>query len=276
MNGTYGGHAHSDCLSFELFFGNETFITDSGSYVYSAEPAWRNKFRSTAFHNTLRVDKLDINTFSPWVLFDMQNDTRPKITDWITEDSFDYLVAQHFGYTRLPNGVIHQREFYFDKISDVLLVTDSVLGNGEHLLEFFLHFSPDVACQAKNGLLMLSKADKHVYVIVRGLDAWDIRIEEAWISERYGRKRPSKTCVISKRCSLPTELTTAFICSGSPLTEVVTTARIEDIYADARAQRHRVVEHGCALRSCVVPQKPDRHSGPPYPETPFSNSRVSN
>ena len=254
MNGHYGGHAHSDCLSFELFFGNETFITDSGSYVYSAEPEWRNRFRSTEFHNTLRVDKTDINTFSPTVLFGMENNAKPKIIEWISEDGFDYLVAEHFGYTRLANGVIHRREFYFDKISDVLLVTDSVLGNGEHLLEFFLHFNPDVACQRMNGLLVLSKADKQVYVNVRGLDGWDVRIEEAWVSERYGKKRPSKRCVISKHCSVPTELTVAFICSGSSITEAVTTACIENIYTDAMAQRHTVAEHGtdarCAPAQC--------------------------
>src|SRR5262249_27827770 len=48
-----GNHSHNDVLSFELFAYDKSFIVDPGTYVYTPEPASRNLFRSTAYHNTV-------------------------------------------------------------------------------------------------------------------------------------------------------------------------------------------------------------------------------
>ena len=50
-----GGHGHNDQLSFELVASGEPLVVDPGTYVYTADAAERNRFRSTAFHSTLRV-----------------------------------------------------------------------------------------------------------------------------------------------------------------------------------------------------------------------------
>src|SRR5439155_235146 len=50
-----GGHGHNDQLSFELAAGSEPLVVDPGTYLYTADPLERNRFRSTAFHSTLRV-----------------------------------------------------------------------------------------------------------------------------------------------------------------------------------------------------------------------------
>lgn len=48
------GHAHCDCLSFELSYRGEPVIVNSGTYAYQSE--LRPYFRSTAAHNTCVVD----------------------------------------------------------------------------------------------------------------------------------------------------------------------------------------------------------------------------
>lgn len=48
------GHAHCDCLSFELSYGGEPVIVNSGTYSYQSD--LRPYFRSTAAHNTCVVD----------------------------------------------------------------------------------------------------------------------------------------------------------------------------------------------------------------------------
>ncbi len=48
------GHAHCDCLSFELSYKGEPVIVNSGTYAYQSE--LRSYFRSTAAHNTCVVD----------------------------------------------------------------------------------------------------------------------------------------------------------------------------------------------------------------------------
>ena len=48
------GHAHCDCLSFELSYRGEPVIVNSGTYAYQSR--LRPYFRSTAAHNTCMVD----------------------------------------------------------------------------------------------------------------------------------------------------------------------------------------------------------------------------
>ncbi|MBQ7955068.1 MAG: alginate lyase family protein [Lachnospiraceae bacterium] len=68
-NGQKGnaGHAHNDKLSYELFINGKCICEDAGTYVYTALPQERNKFRSTQMHNTIFVGKEQneyINLFS--------------------------------------------------------------------------------------------------------------------------------------------------------------------------------------------------------------------
>ena len=48
------GHAHCDCLSFELSYRGEPVVVNSGTYAYQS--GLRPYFRSTAAHNTCVVD----------------------------------------------------------------------------------------------------------------------------------------------------------------------------------------------------------------------------
>lgn len=48
------GHAHCDCLSFELFYDGNPIFGNSGTYQYQGDK--RKHFRSTASHNTVRIN----------------------------------------------------------------------------------------------------------------------------------------------------------------------------------------------------------------------------
>ena len=48
------GHAHCDCLSFELFYEGVLLFTNSGTYQYQGDK--RKYFRSTAAHNTVKIN----------------------------------------------------------------------------------------------------------------------------------------------------------------------------------------------------------------------------
>ena len=65
----FGNHKHNDQLSFEYHHGGVPLIVDPGSYVYTSDADARNRFRGTAFHNTVCVDGVEQNELRPDWLF---------------------------------------------------------------------------------------------------------------------------------------------------------------------------------------------------------------
>jgi len=63
LNGN-GGHNHNDQMSLELTMDGVDIWRDPGSYLYTSNPAIRNKFRSVSAHNTM------IGTGEPNFLFE--------------------------------------------------------------------------------------------------------------------------------------------------------------------------------------------------------------
>jgi uncharacterized heparinase superfamily protein len=207
MNGRHAGHAHNDCLSFELTWGAAPILSDSGTYAYSGSPAWRNLFRSTAFHNTARVDGAEINRFSEAQLFGMENDARPRVIAWHSDAQRDELCAQHFGYQRLDKPVVHQRSFILDKRDERLSIEDSFQGSGSHLVEVFFTVAP--GCQASQvGANAVCLSTDGISLLLAFQEGWDLAFTEGWVSERYGRKAATRRIVLSRQGPLPCGLRT--------------------------------------------------------------------
>jgi len=138
-----GGHCHNDKLSFELCVDGEDVIVDPGTYVYTPEPEWRNKFRSTTYHNTVVVDKKEQNEFNRKSLFKVKNDAEVKYLKWETGNEIDIFVGEHYGYKRFSQPVIHKREIQFYKKERKLEIIDKFTGEGKHNLEWNLILSPE-------------------------------------------------------------------------------------------------------------------------------------
>lgn len=56
-------HNHNDKLSVELLVDGKYITRDSGTYIYTSETDWRNKFRSVKAHNTAVVKNVEQNLF---------------------------------------------------------------------------------------------------------------------------------------------------------------------------------------------------------------------
>ena len=137
-----GGHCHNDKLSFELMIDGKDIIVDPGTYVYTANQEWRNKFRSTAFHNTIMVDDREQNRFVENNVFSIKNDAKVNINKWESNENFDILDAQHSGYQRLKNPVLHRRKIIFNKKENFWIIKDILTGKGEHKFDLYFHFAP--------------------------------------------------------------------------------------------------------------------------------------
>jgi uncharacterized heparinase superfamily protein len=53
------GHGHADLLSIQCAVFGEPYLVDPGTFVYTADRGWRDFFRGTGAHSTVRVDGLD-------------------------------------------------------------------------------------------------------------------------------------------------------------------------------------------------------------------------
>jgi hypothetical protein len=214
MRGREGGHAHNDCLSFELCVGGQGIISDSGTFVYGADPAARMLFRSTASHNTARVDGQEMNEITTAALFRMENNARPQVTRWETSVDFDLLVAEHYGYLRLPEPLVHGRQFLLDKRRDFLLVRDKFTGVGTHDLEIFLNLDPGAAADVAASEVVIRAGGSRVRARILDAGEWTLGTEQTWYSDGYGRRVPTQRVVFRARRSLPSFFTMAFLCSS--------------------------------------------------------------
>jgi len=152
-----GGHCHNDKLSFELCIDGKDVIVDPGTYVYTPYPEWRNKFRSTAYHNTVVVDNQEQNRFIENNLFSLKNDAKCKCLDFGEDDEKIWFKGKHYGYKRLKNPVVHRREIIFNKKEKKLEIIDKFRGAGQYNLEWNFYFSSEIEMILAENKIMVKK-----------------------------------------------------------------------------------------------------------------------
>ncbi len=92
-------HGHADALSVCLHSQGHALLVDPGTFEYVGDGKERDLFRSTAMHNTLRVD--GESQSEPAGPFAWKQFSRAKTEQWITGENFDLFVGSHDGYGRL-------------------------------------------------------------------------------------------------------------------------------------------------------------------------------
>lgn len=174
------GHSHADTLSIVLRSDGEEILIDPGTYTYVGDPKWRDWFRGTDAHNTIRVDGHDQATASGpfrWA-------SRPEVTilSWKTNAERDLLEAEcRYG------GFVHRRMVEFQK-PDRFVIVDEVSGPaGDHEIEQLWHLaSPD----ARSRLVLPEGAETY----------------ESWRSTVFGEKHPASVVRVRRRGALPIRL----------------------------------------------------------------------
>lgn len=166
------GHAHCDCLSFELFYDSRPVFVNSGTYQYQGE--YRSYFRSTSAHNTVLINGHEQSEL--WAehraarRISHVKSTRHEQT--ITGEYRNYLGERHRRKLKLANGT--------------LLVADSVRGKAEA----FLHLAPGLHYEnnriSGNGLSMY---------IIHGNS--NIRVVTSMYSDEFGRITENECLIFS-------------------------------------------------------------------------------
>jgi len=135
-------HAHADALALTLSVGGEECLVDPGTYSYWQEHKWRDYFRGTSAHNTVRIDGLDQSVSGGRFMW--LRKARAAIERMPrSPHEFDFR-GSHDGYERLADPVRHVRSVRFDAASATLTVRDEFAAKKHHQVELFWHFAPNL------------------------------------------------------------------------------------------------------------------------------------
>jgi hypothetical protein len=200
----HGGHGHNDILSFELFLNGRNLVSDCGAYVYTASREWRNKFRSTAFHNSVQVDGEEVNRFvGPDALWQLEYDAVPVAPVLTAGLHADVFRGGHRGYQRLSSPVSHSRLCSVDKHRPRVLVRDYLEGAGDHALVWRFHLDPAIHACAEAGDVRLTGGGSTSWLLADVPPGSELTLEEGWISPSYGVKVPTTVLVWRAVAALP-------------------------------------------------------------------------
>jgi len=154
--------------------GEEEILIDSGTYTYLGDPAARERFRSSAGHNTVRAGGLDQATAAgPFRWID-----KPEVRVLARGETFVEAECR-------ARGLKHRRRFEIH--ADSLLITDWIEGTGP--FEQFWHLGAETKMISPGKYRMGSTAK---LILAGGAEAHLEKAGEfSWRSRGYGRKEPA-------------------------------------------------------------------------------------
>jgi uncharacterized heparinase superfamily protein len=209
----HGSHGHNDALSIEVSACGSAFVTDPGSYVYTADLRERHLFRSTAYHSTVEIDETEQKSSDAQTPFIIGDEAQPWVLSWETVAEADTVVAEHGGYRRLAEPVTHRRAVRFEKAQRYWLIDDKFTGEGTHNLTFRFHFAPRRAVKVRpDGTIEVCDEIRAVRLFIIARDPKvQPQLESRFSSADYGAKEPSMSVCWRVRTALPYTVTFALI-----------------------------------------------------------------
>jgi hypothetical protein len=206
-------HGHADALSFTLSAGGMELLIDPGTYAYHTQERWRQYFRGTSAHNTVRIDGLDQSV--PGGNFVWLRKARAACSLWLSSTEQDTFEGWHDGYMRLDDPVKHRRLIQLQKKARQVLLEDTLEMDDEHDVELLFHCHEQCHVDAlpggylvvRNGIslrLMLPQVGNSTSATHRG----SLAPISGWVSRAFDRREPTTTIVWRARFSGPVRLRT--------------------------------------------------------------------
>lgn len=212
-------HGHADALAITLSVGGKEFLIDPGTYAYHTKKKWRDYFRGTSAHNTVRIDGLDQSV--PGGNFMWIRHAQAECTDWRDNANETVFCGRHDGYKRLADPVTHSRNIRFDKRQRAFEVIDTLACEQAHTAERFWHFSEHCrVALLEDGTIRADNADRGIVIKPKqGVTAKIYRGDEAeplgWISRSYAVQEPTTTVVWTNTVSGSSEFGALIECGLS-------------------------------------------------------------
>jgi uncharacterized heparinase superfamily protein len=220
------GHGHCDILSYELSLHGQRVVVDTGVSTYEPGPE-RHYERSTAAHNTLRIDGDEQAEI--WGAFRVGR--RPDVGRLAVGEIERICFAR--GEYRGCTGVVHSRTVLYTP-SNCWVIVDCLGGSSLHRAESFVHFHPSVqleVCEprwnrnehsAARGLASgtetmrrraLVSFGRYCYLLMT-LNLAELAVIESWYSPEFGLRLPSRALSLAWERRLSNTMVYAFVPAG--------------------------------------------------------------
>jgi hypothetical protein len=205
-------HGHADALAFTLSAGGQEILIDPGTYAYHTQKKWRDYFRGTSAHNTVRVDGEDQSVIGGNFMW--LKHARAWCEKWETSPALDLFVGAHDGYSRLADPVIHRRSLEFDKPAGVIRIADTLTCKGPHKVEIHWHFAETCRVQVRGNEISAVCGNQSITMLMSGCE-WLPVVKSGqedppmgWISRNFDQKCHSPSVVWSGQITGSTTLDT--------------------------------------------------------------------
>jgi hypothetical protein len=211
------GHGHADGLSFMLHYQGRPVIVDPGTFTYNGAPLWRNYFRSTEAHNSLRIDNKD--PVEPIGTFRWSSPLKIEKEPPIEGDRWRLL------WGAVNWGQFVHRRFVIHVMGEGIIVLDYVDGAGEHELEWRIHFDPHwTVLKGESGSLMAEFETRRLDMVFLSRHSDEVSLLNGemdpvggWYSRYYGSKVAAATVTGRMNVQLPSGVLMAVKSSGGKL-----------------------------------------------------------
>lgn len=188
-------HGHADALAVTLAVDGAELIGDPGTASYYGHPEWRAAHRSTRVHPTVTVDDLDQSVMVGPFIWSHHAEVRLRSVD-IGRGIVD---AEHDGYRRLAEPVVHRRWLVAPPDGEELVVVDLLSGKGTHSARVSWPLHPELDVHPIDGGHVATAAGRTVLSLAYASTAptapEQIRGDPAtnlgWWSRRLEEREPS-------------------------------------------------------------------------------------
>jgi uncharacterized heparinase superfamily protein len=214
-------------------------VVDTGVSTYEQGPE-RHYERSTAAHNTLRIDGEEQAEI--WASFRVGRRPRMGRISGGSDGVFQFVNGEHDAYRR--RGVVHARTLVL-RAPDTWMVADFLRGSGTHRVESFLHFHPRVHVKPLDDFTVASDGlPRRCWSLEFAGQAWSLvtcgegqfELIESWYSEQFGKRQPSTALRWAWIVTVPAVMVHVFIPTGIPAPHIAAAGSGKSIEIDG----HRI------------------------------------
>jgi hypothetical protein len=201
-----GGHAHADALALVLSLDGRPLLIDPGTATYTMDPEVRDRFRSSAMHNTVEIDGRPQSV--PAGPFHWASRTDARLDLHRAAAEFEIVEGWHDAY--LP--AIHRRAVA--RTGSLWLIVDHVLDAGRHDVQVHWHLEPSWTLEGeRGGAAVFRQPDGFRAALASTARVRDVFHAApqglGWCAPIYGRTVPTLTIRHADSGPSPLTLTTA-------------------------------------------------------------------